>query len=213
MIFETICVGPMEVNCYILASSSDSEAIIIDPGAQDNKIRRILDKYRLKPAFIINTHGHIDHIGCDDKFGVPVYIHQQDASLLKDPKLNLSDFFMSPYSTKSNIKTLEDKEDIKLDEIELEVIHTPGHTPGGICLLMKKPEDKILFSGDTLFFHGIGRTDFPAADEGALIKSIKDKLLTLADDTVVYPGHGPASTIGEEKSNNPFLNEGTIYGT
>ena len=101
---------------------------------------------------------------------------------------------------------MKDKENIELDDMQLEVIHTPGHTPGGICLLMKKPDDKILFSGDTLFCQGIGRTDFPGADEGLLIKSIKEKLFKLDDDTVVYPGHGPSSTIGEEKRNNPFLN-------
>jgi len=205
MILETVCVGSFQVNCYILASDIDSQSIIIDPGDEENKIRHVLEKYRLKPAFIINTHAHIDHIGCNDKFNVPVYIHQKDLPLLKDPQLNLSSFLMSSYSIKSKIKTLEDKENIQLEKIELEVIHTPGHTPGGISLLMKKPDNKILFSGDTLFCQGIGRTDFPGADESLLIKSIKEKLFQLADDTVVYPGHGPSSTIGEEKKNNPFL--------
>ena len=206
MILEDICVGQMQVNCYILASKNNSSAIIIDPGEEENKIKRILEKHKLKPSFIINTHGHIDHIGCDDRFGIPVYIHENDLALLKDPQLNLSTFLMSSYSIESHIKTLKDKENIELDDMQLEVIHTPGHTPGGICLLMKKPDDKILFSGDTLFCQGIGRTDFPGADEGLLIKSIKEKLFKLDDDTVVYPGHGPSSTIGEEKRNNPFLN-------
>lgn len=205
MILETICVGPMQVNCYILASRPDSRAIIIDPGDEKAKIERVLKKHNLKPEFIINTHGHIDHIGCDDKFGVPVYIHRQDLVLLQDPKLNLSTFFMSPFSLKSNIRTLEDKENIELNQIQLEVIHVPGHTPGGISLLMKKPKDKILFTGDTIFCQGIGRTDFPGANETLLIKSIREKLLKLSDDTIIYPGHGPSSTIGEEKKNNPFL--------
>ncbi len=213
MILETICVGSMQVNCYILAENTDSQAIIIDPGSEDNKIKHVLKKHKLKPAFIINTHGHIDHIGCDDAFEVPIYIHRQDLALLKNPQLNLSTFLVSPFSVKSKIKVLEDKEKIELGQICLEVLHTPGHTPGGICLLMRRPSDKILFSGDTLFYHGIGRTDFPGADEGLLIKSIEEKLLNLADDTIVYPGHGPSSTIGEEKKNNPFFNEGTIYGT
>ena len=206
MILEDICVGQMQVNCYILASKNNSSTIIIDPGEEENKIKRILEKHKLKPSFIINTHGHIDHIGCDDRFGIPVYIHENDLALLKDPQLNLSTFLTSSYSIESHIKTLKDKENIELDDMQLEVIHTPGHTPGGICLLMKKPDDKILFSGDTLFCQGIGRTDFPGADEGLLIKSIKEKLFKLDDDTVVYPGHGPSSTIGEEKRNNPFLN-------
>jgi glyoxylase-like metal-dependent hydrolase (beta-lactamase superfamily II) len=205
MILETICVSPMQVNCYVLASSTDSRAIIIDPGDEKAKIERVLKKHNLKPEFIINTHGHIDHIGADDQFRIPVYIHKQDLALLQDPKLNLSSFFTSSFILKSNVKLLEDGENIELDQIQLEVIHVPGHTPGGIALLLKKPKDKILFTGDTLFCQGIGRTDFPGADEELLIKSIKNKLLKLSDDTVIYPGHGPASTIGEEKRNNPFL--------
>jgi len=205
MILETICVGPMQVNCYILGSKPNSQAIIIDPGDQEDKIKETLNKYNLKPAFIINTHGHIDHIGSDDKFGIPIYIHRKDLVLLRDPQFNLSTFLGSPFSVESEIKVLEDKENIELEEILLEVLHIPGHTPGGISLLMKKPQEKVIFTGDALFYHGIGRTDFPGADEGLLIKSIKEKLFQLSDDTIVYPGHGPSSTIGEEKKNNPFL--------
>ena len=205
MILESICVGPMEVNCYILASEVNSRAIIIDPGDEEHKIKKVLSKYKLKPAFIINTHGHIDHIGCDDKFDVPVYIHSQDLSLLNDPQLNLSNLLMSSFSVTAKIYALEDKEIIELDQIQLEAIHLPGHTPGGIALLMKRPKDRILFTGDSLFCQGIGRTDFPGADEGLLIKSIKERLFRLSDDTVIYPGHGPSSTIGKEKQDNPFL--------
>lgn len=205
MILETIRVGAMQVNCYILASGKTPEAIIIDPGEEEDRISEALNKHGLKPVFIINTHGHIDHIGSDDKFGVPVYVHREDLALLKDPRLNLSSFLGAGLSIKSILRPLEDKDKIELEKIELEVIHTPGHTPGGISLLMKKPKDKILFTGDTLFYHGIGRTDFANASEALLVKSIKEKLFNLADDTVVYPGHGPSSTIGEEKRNNPFL--------
>ncbi len=206
MILETVCVGQMQVNCYILASGPHSRAIIIDPGDEQQKIERVLKKYDLKPAFVINTHGHIDHIGCDDKFGVPVYIHRKDSGLLFNPELNLSVFLASSLTIKSDVKILEDNESIELEQIQLEVIHLPGHTPGGIALLMKKPQDNILFTGDSLFYHGIGRTDFPGASEEALIKSIKMRLFKLRDDTIIYPGHGPSSTIGEERDNNPFLN-------
>jgi len=205
MILETVCVGPMEVNCYILASGENSSAIIIDPGGSEGKIRQILDKHKLKPAFIVNTHGHYDHIGCDDKFGVPVYIHSKDLALLKDAKLNLSTLFALPYHVRSEVRTLEDKSVIQLDDIRLKVIHMPGHTPGGIALLMQNPNDKVIFTGDSLFFQGIGRSDLAGGDETLLIKCIKEKLLALADDTIIYPGHGPSSTIGEEKRNNPFL--------
>ncbi len=205
MILETVCVGPMQVNCYILASAKNSKAIIIDPGDELSKIRQVLDKYKLKPAFIINTHGHYDHIGCDDKFGVPVYIHRQDAALLNGSELNLSAMFAAPYQVKSEIKMLEEKDIIALDKIELKVIRMPGHTPGGIALLMLKPTDKIVFTGDSLFCQGIGRSDLAGGDETLLIKSIKEKLLTLCADTVIYPGHGPSSTIEEEKKHNPYL--------
>jgi len=206
VILETICVGPFQVNCYVLAAADNSQAIIIDPGSDAAKIRRALKKHRLEPGLIINTHGHCDHIGADDEFGVPIYVHRADAALLRDPKLNLSPLIiLAAYSVKSEVKSLEEKDKIELGRVQLEVIHTPGHTPGGICLLMRRPQDNILFSGDTLFYQGVGRTDFAGADGQQLIKSIKEKLLKLPDGTIVYPGHGPSSTIGEEKKNNPFL--------
>jgi len=206
MILETASVGPMEVNCYILASGKNRKAIIIDPGAELRKIKQILERYNLNPAFIINTHGHYDHIGCDDKFkGAPIYIHALDLPLLKDAQLNLSGQFGLPYEVKSEIKTLEEDEIIELEDLKLRVIHLPGHTPGGIALLMIEPQRKVVFTGDSLFYQGIGRTDLADGDESSLIKSIKEKLFILPDQTVVYPGHGPSSTIGAEKRDNPFL--------
>ena len=206
MVLESLSLGPFQVNCYILAVENNSKAIIIDPGDEEKKIRRVLDTHSLEPALIINTHGHIDHIGCNDKFGVPVYIHSLDLAMLNDPKLNLSHLLQPrPSHIQSQVKVIEDKEKIELGLIQLEVMHTPGHTPGGICLLLKKPQNNILFSGDTLFYQGVGRTDFPGADEGQLIKSIREKLFKLPEDTVIYPGHGMPSTIGEEMKNNPFI--------
>lgn len=206
MILEIVSVGTMQVNCYILASSPGSSAIIIDPGDQADKIQRVLDKDQLKPAFIINTHGHYDHIGCDNKFGVPVYIHQEDLALLKDPELNLSSLFSLDYQVKSKVKTVKEEDIIVLDDISLKVLHIPGHTPGGIALLMQEPENKIVFTGDTLFFQGIGRSDLAGGSEELLIRSIKEKLMVLPEDTVIHPGHGPSSTIGREKRSNSFLN-------
>jgi len=205
MILETICVGQMQVNCYIVAPGENSSAIIIDPGSEARKIKRVLDKHRLRPALIINTHGHYDHIGSDNDFDAPIYIHEQDLALLKDPQLNLSGLFALPYSVKSEIRILEDNQNIELQDLQLKVLHMPGHTPGGIALQMIKPTDKIVFTGDSLFCQGIGRSDLAGGDESLLIKSIKEKLLILTDDTVIYPGHGPSSTIGEEKKHNPFL--------
>ena len=205
MILERVVVGMMEVNCYVLAREKTGRAMIIDPGDEIRKIKKVLDTNGLEPAFIINTHGHIDHIGCDNDFQVPVYVHRLDAPLLKKAELNLSTFFMTPFGVNADINVLEDKQTIILDDICLEVLHIPGHTPGGIALLMKTPANNIVFTGDSLFNLSVGRTDFPGGDTDTLIRSIKEKLLVLPDDTIVYPGHGPRSTIGEERKNNPFL--------
>ena len=205
MILETVVVGAMQVNCYILAAKEGSAAIIIDPGDQKRKIQNVLDKYRLKPAFIINTHGHYDHIGADNDFGVPVYVHHEDAEMLIDPQLNLSGAFSLPYGVKSEIRLLEDNEMVDLEDMQLQVLHIPGHTPGGIALRLLRPKNNIVFTGDSLFFNSIGRADLAGGDEDLLKNGIKVKLFTLPDDTIVYPGHGQPSTIGEEKANNPFL--------
>jgi len=205
MIFETIVVGPMQVNCYILAPEQNSKCIIIDPGADERKIRKVLEKHKLVPECVVNTHGHFDHIGCDDAFGVPVYVHEKDLSLLEEPKMNMSGFFSVPYKVSSSIRVLRDKDSVKIKGMELEVIHVPGHTRGGIALLVKKPESGILITGDSLFCQGIGRSDLEGGDEEQLIRSIREKLISLPDETKVYPGHGPSSTIGQEKLNNPFL--------
>lgn len=205
MILEAICVGSLEVNCYCLALKEDSEALIIDPGTEARKIIQALNRHKLKPAFIVNTHGHYDHIGSDDKFGCPVYIHRADVPLLKDSRLNLSGMLALPYSVKSKIHPLEDGDLVSLGDLQLKVLHIPGHTPGGIALELIKPKEKIVFTGDSLFCGGIGRTDLEGGNEALLVRSIKEKLLSLSDETIVYPGHGPASTIGEERIHNPFL--------
>ncbi|MFA6130038.1 MAG: MBL fold metallo-hydrolase [Candidatus Omnitrophota bacterium] len=205
MILETVIVGPMQVNCYILACAEAGEAIIIDPGDQAPKIKTVLDRHKLRPAIVINTHGHYDHIGGDDEFGVCVYAHKQDLAMLENAGKNLSASFALPYKVRSEIKVLEDKEIIKLDCLELEVLHLPGHTPGGIGLLMKKPQADIVFTGDTLFCRGVGRCDLPEGSQYLLNKSIEEKLFVLPGQTKVYPGHGPATTIGREKINNPFI--------
>lgn len=202
MIIERIVVGQLETNCYILADEKTKEAVIIDPGDSYSKIQKKIDKLGLKPLCVINTHGHGDHIGANEKFKLPVWIHKLDADFLTDPAKNLSGaFYMDIYSPKAS-KLLQGGEKFKVGSLELEIIHTPGHTPGGICVKC----DGVLFSGDTLFYQSIGRTDIPMASTEDLLESIKTKLMVLDDSTVVYPGHGPESTIGEERRNNPFLN-------
>lgn len=202
MFLKKIIVGDLEENCYLIADEGTKNAIIIDPGDDYARIKKIIEQNKLHPRFIINTHGHADHIGADDKFGLPVYIHKLDAQCLNDSAENLSYLMGTPFSlTVPAVKILENGDFIKLDSLSLEVIHTPGHTPGGICL----KADNLVFTGDTLFFGGIGRTDFPGASEQQLLASIRDRLLSLDDTTVIHPGHGPSSTIGNEKRRNPFL--------
>lgn len=204
---ETLVVGPLETNCYILYDDADKNALVIDPGAEYGRIKKFLDKKNLMPQFILHTHGHADHIAADGEFSLPVYIHRKDLDLLQDAKLNLSQFLGSPLAVKNEIKTLEDGEDIYLGSQKcLKVIHTPGHTPGSISLLLSQPKNKIVFTGDALFYEGIGRTDFPGASSAVLIESIRSRLLTLDDGTLVYPGHGQSTSIGHERRNNPFLN-------
>jgi glyoxylase-like metal-dependent hydrolase (beta-lactamase superfamily II) len=195
----------MQANCYVLAAKPQGAAVIIDPGAEARKIKQVLEKHQLKPALVINTHGHYDHIGADNSFGVPVYVHEDDLALLKEPALNLSGFFALPFRVKSEIKAVKDNQIIALDGLELKALHIPGHTPGGMALVLIKPENKVVFTGDTLFCQSIGRSDLAGGNEAQLIKAIREKLFSLFDDTKVYPGHGPSTTIGEEKRANPFF--------
>lgn len=190
-------VGPLAVNAYLLADPKTKEACLIDPGADHKKIKDFINKNGLKLKFIINTHGHGDHIGSNGNFGVPIYIHSLDKDFLTDPGKNLSPLFMLSITSPEAARLLEDGDIVELGYIRMKVIHTPGHTPGSISLLL----DGIAFTGDTLFDNGVGRTDFEYGDEEALMNSIKKRLMTLADDTVIYPGHGEPSTIGEERWN------------
>ncbi len=196
-----LAVGPMGSNCYIVGCGSSLEAVIIDPGAEGNRIKSLLEKHSLKGKYIINTHGHGDHIGANNALGLPVLIHKLDAGFLTDPVKNLSASFFLNISSPRAARLLEDADVIEFGRLSLSVIHTPGHTPGSISLKM----ENAVFTGDTLFCGGVGRTDLPGGDEDKLLKSIDERLLVLDDDTIVYPGHGPDTTIGEEKRNNPFL--------
>ena len=202
MYLKTLIVGMMEANCYIVGDESTKEVFIVDPGGDYKKIKKIIDVDGLKPQVVINTHGHGDHIGADSEFGLPVWIHRLDAEFLQDPSKNLSGAFGFLLKTKQATRLLEDGNILKIGKYELEVIHTPGHTPGSICL----KGEGVIFTGDTLFCEGVGRTDFLYGSQEDIIRSIKERLLKLDDDYVVYPGHGPSSTVGNEKTNNPFIN-------
>ena len=201
MLIRTIVVSPLESNCYLVGDEDTKEIFIIDPGGDYKKIKSVIDKDRLKPKAVINTHGHGDHIGANNEFGIPVWIHRLDAEFLTDPSRNLSGAFGFFLKTKKASRLLEHSDILNIGKYNLEVIHTPGHTPGSICL----KGNKVIFTGDTLFCQGIGRTDFTYGSEEDIMKSIKERLFKLDEEYVIYPGHGPDSTIGFEKANNSYI--------
>jgi len=199
-VLETLPVGSVAANCYIFGCANTKEAVIIDPGAEDGLIKARISALGLKPIYVINTHGHGDHIGANSKMKLPILIHASDAQYLMNPLKNMSAMVGAPVSSPPASRLLEDGETIEVGELTLEVMHTPGHTPGSICLKC----GEIIFTGDTLFAEGYGRTDLPGGVEYKLIKSVRERLFTLPDETKVYPGHGPATTIGHEKGHNPL---------
>lgn len=201
MLIKKIVVGPLESNCYLAGDEDTKEVFVIDPGGDYDKIKKIIDQAGLKPKAVINTHGHGDHIGANKEFGAPVWIHSLDADFLTDPSKNLSGAFGFSLKTKTASRLLEDGDILSVGKYKLEVIHTPGHTPGSICL----KGEGFIFTGDTLFCEGIGRTDFAYGSEEDILLSIKERLFTLDDSYIIYPGHGPSSTIGKEKRNNLFI--------
>ena len=198
MKIQTFNVGMLSTNCYVVNCPKTQEAIIIDPGletlSEAEQIVRYMNKSTLKVKFIVNTHGHSDHISGNSllkkKYSVPVCIHAHDAHFLTG---------LGENTQPANI-LLEDEELLKFGKVTLKIMHTPGHTPGSISLV----EEKLVFTGDTLFAGGIGRTDLPGGSDLDMRLSL-EKLLRLPEYYVVYPGHGAASTIGEEKRVNPFL--------
>ena len=205
MILKMLTVGPLQTNCYVLGDDKSKEAVIIDPGGDFEEIKKCLDKLKLKVKYIILTHGHFDHTGALSQLkkatGAEILIHSADAGMLSQNGQAQVFFLESGTATCSADRTLKDGDKIQFGENVLEVLHTPGHTLGGISLII----DKMIFTGDTLFCGSVGRSDLPGGSYRKLIDSIRTKLLTKFDDYVIYPGHGPESTVGEERRDNPFL--------
>lgn len=205
MIIKKLEVGPIMANCFIVGCENTKEAVVIDPGDDADRILMTLAKSGLKVMYLINTHGHFDHVGANkrmkDVTGAKLAIHPDDEPMLDRLSQSAMMFGLSAEDSPPADILLKDGDEIKFGDITLTVIHTPGHSKGGICLFTKGH----LFAGDTLFQGSIGRTDLQGGDYDALIASIKNRLLPLDDDTVVYTGHGPETTIGSEKQMNPFL--------
>jgi glyoxylase-like metal-dependent hydrolase (beta-lactamase superfamily II) len=205
MRYKIIILGALETNCFLVYSEDTRECAIVDPGSEPEKIFPVIAEEELRPVAIVNTHGHVDHIGANrdmkDKFGVPLLIHPGDKDLLgKVQSLELS-LLLGAKDSPPCDRPIGDGDTIAVGSGALRVLHTPGHTPGSVCLL----GDGFLISGDTLFFEGVGRTDLPGGNQRQLERSIREKIMTLPDDIVVLPGHGPLTTIGQERQNDAFL--------
>jgi len=202
---ESVTVGPYEVNSLIVWCEDTMEAVLFDPGAEAYRLLARIDKLDLIMRRVIITHGHADHIGeisvvlAGNK--VPLSIHKLDRPKLTDPEKNLSAFIGPPIIAPDADDMIEEGDLIKIGNRSLRAIHVPGHSQGSLCFY----GDGILISGDTLFNRGIGRTDFPDSNESDLHSAIRTKLYILPEDTVVYPGHGPTTTIGDEREYNPFV--------
>lgn len=217
MLVKTLVVGPLEANCYVVGCDTERtdgarDGMILDPGADAADIVRCIEQNTLTPRLIVCTHAHADHIAAaaDLKAAFPesrFVISREEVGVLADENLNLSSFLGKPITPPEPDRLLDEGDVVELGEIRFRVIHVPGHTPGGICLYSEDASAglAVLFSGDALFARGIGRADFPGGDYDLLVEGIKTKLLTLDETCVIYPGHGPRTTVGEEKELNPFL--------
>lgn len=208
MLFETLVVGPLGVNCFILGDKSSNEAVVVDPGGDAEMILAAVARYGLKVKYIINTHGHFDHVGCNrpvqEKTGGELLIHEKDLALLSQASKTGQMYGLQVQDSPAPSRYLTDGMILEFGKRSIEVLHTPGHTQGGCCLVLRN--EQLVITGDTLFADSIGRTDLPGGSHEQLIASIKAKLMPLPDEMVVWPGHGPSSTIGRERRMNPYIN-------
>jgi len=207
LILETLVVGALAVNCYIVGCEATHEAAVIDPGDEAGRIVATLNKKGLKLKYIILTHAHFDHSGAAKELqhttSAQVLVHEKDATLLMNTQAQAALFGMKVNPAPKPDKFIKEGDVVKVGTIEMKVIDTPGHTQGGISLYM--PAEHVVFTGDTLFWGSIGRTDLPGGDQKTILHSLKQKLGRLPDHTKVYSGHGDETEIGFEKRENPFF--------
>ena len=207
MIHKILPVGPLQCNCSIIGDETTHEAMVIDPGDDIEDVVAILREHKLEVKQIVITHAHIDHVGGAMKLraatGAPILLNQNDYALLKMLDVQASWLGMATPGEVAIEASIADGDSLQAGSLKANVIHTPGHTEGSVCLYF--PAEKMLIAGDTLFARSIGRTDLPGGSFEKIMRSLHDRVLTLPDDTVVIPGHGPRTTIGEEREENPFL--------
>ena len=206
MKIEKFVTGSISTNYYLVISEETKQTVVIDPAACPSYLMGHMKSEGLQVEAILLTHGHFDHImGIDDlrrEFPVPVYVHEGDRETLLDPALNLSSSYTNGY-TFDGADYIRGGQRLELAGFSFQVIHTPGHTPGGVCYYLES--EGVLFSGDTLFQNSVGRTDFPNSSMSDLIRSLREKVMKLPDDVKVYPGHMGETTIGHERKYNPFI--------
>ncbi len=202
---ESLIVGPVQTNCYIVACPKTKSGVVIDPGDDAEKIFEIIHANDLQIHYILLTHAHFDHVGAasavKSRFDVPVCLHRDEKPVLDSIDQQTAMFGLPPAPSFSVDRWLNGGDELECRDLNIRVLETPGHTPGGISYYL----DSSVFVGDALFSRGIGRTDLPGGDFSRLIAGIRQELFTLPDETKVFPGHGPSTTIGEEKESNPFL--------
>ncbi len=209
MHIDTFVLGDFQTNCYVVRTDeSRKDCVLIDPGLHPYPLVQFLQQQTLNPEAIIITHGHIDHIGGVEIIReswpkAKVYIHKADAEMLTDPNENLSMVAGTVFQARPAEVVINGQTEIRAAGLRFEILHTPGHTPGGICLHC--PSDGIAFVGDTLFAGSVGRSDFPGGSHEQLLQSIQTQLLVLPETTRIYPGHGPQTTLRNEKKHNPYL--------
>lgn len=198
--------GMVGTNCYLLCNMDIKECVLIDPADSQDEISRMINESGCSLKGILLTHGHFDHImaadAVRDKYGVKVYASCDEKNTLEQPHINLGEAYGLKLSVKADVWH-KDGEILKLAGFDIEALHTPGHTEGGSCYYIR--EIGVIFSGDTLFCGSVGRTDFPGGSMSEIVRSIKEKVMVLPDDTKVYPGHGEGTSVGYERENNPFL--------
>jgi glyoxylase-like metal-dependent hydrolase (beta-lactamase superfamily II) len=207
LVVHQISVGPLQVNCFVVACLQTSEAMVIDPGDEGDKVLSLTEEKGYKVNKVVNTHGHFDHIGANGKVveatGATLMMHEADLVVLQNARNHAQAYGLTVSPSPVPDTFLKQGDSFQVGEQNFSVFHVPGHSPGGICLLC----DGHLFVGDVLFAGSIGRTDLPGGDFDALIEGVREQLFDLPDETVVHPGHGPDTTIGREKKMNPFVGD------